>query len=357
MREALRLARKGLGRVSPNPMVGALVVRGDTVLGKGYHREFGGTHAEVNALRDAKGETRGATLYVTLEPCSHHGKTPPCVDLIIERGVSRVVVGTRDPNPLVPGRGIDTLQAHGIQVTTGVLEKACRELNDAFFKFCETGLPFVTLKMVQSLDGRIATKRGDSQWISSRESRRMVHRWRAIHDGVMVGIGTILTDDPSLTVRLVRGRSPHRLIVDSTLRIPRGAKVLVDGKAPTTIVTTDRADSRRIQELESLGVRVLSVDSDPQGRVDLETALRRLATKGMTSILVEGGSRLATSLLEAGLADRLTWIIGPRILGEGKAAVGDLGIEELSQAIRLHIEKMRRIGGDLIVFARLDSRQ
>lgn len=353
MKETIRLARKGLGRVSPNPMVGAMVVRGETVIGKGFHRKFGGPHAEVNALRSVRGEPKCATLYVTLEPCSHHGKTPPCVDLIIEKEIGRVVIGTVDPNPLVAGSAIKILGDHGIQVNVGVLEKECRELNEAYFKYFEAGLPFVTLKMAQSLDGRIATKKGSSRWISSPDSLRLAHRWRAIHDGVMVGINTVLRDDPSLTVRLVKGRNPRRLIVDSKLRTPMKSRVLSDGSASrTTILTTRQADPKQIEKIEALGARILQVDTNPQGQVDLKSALQTLAGEEITSILVEGGARLATSFLRAGLVDKLLVVIGPKIIGKGIEAVGDLRIADVNQALRLSIEKTRRVGDDLIVVAR-----
>jgi len=354
MREALRLARRGLGRVNPNPMVGTLVVKEGKIIGKGYHRKFGGPHAEVNALKNAKQEPKGATLYVTLEPCCHYGKTPPCVDLIIEKEIGRVVAGTVDPNPLVAGRGIRILRNHGIQVTVSVLERECRELNEAYFKYFETGLPFVTLKMAQSLDGRIATRDGSSQWISSSDSLKLAHRWRAIHDSVMVGIDTVLCDDPSLTVRLVKGRNPHRLIVDSKLRIPTKNRVLSDGSASrTTILTTGQADPKRIEKLEALGARVHQVKANSHGQVDLMAALQLLAKQGITSILVEGGAKLATSLLNAGLVDRLLVVIGPKIIGKGIEAVGDLGIADVNQALRLSIEKIRRVGDDLVVVARI----
>jgi diaminohydroxyphosphoribosylaminopyrimidine deaminase/5-amino-6-(5-phosphoribosylamino)uracil reductase len=336
-------------------MVGALVVRGDAIVGQGFHRAFGGPHAEVNALKNVTGEAKGATLYVTLEPCSHHGKTPPCVDFIIEKEIARVVVGTLDPNPLVTGRGVKKLQDHGIQVTVGVLEEKCRELNEAFFKSCETGLPFVTLKIAQSLDGRIATESGNSQWISSPKALKLAHRWRAMHDAIMVGIETVLKDDPSLTVRLVRGRNPRRIVLDSTLRIPERAKVLSDGNASTVILTTRRADPERIKKLQAPGVRILPVDTNPQGGVDLRAAFQILTQEGTRSVLVEGGARLATSLLKARLVDRLLWVIGPKIIGKGIEAVGDLGIGQISEAIQLSIEKTRRVGEDLVITARLRS--
>jgi len=268
-------------------MVGALVVRGERIVGRGYHRDFGGPHAEVNALDDAKGRANGATLYVNLEPCFHYGKTPPCVDLILEKGIGRVVVGTVDPNPAVSGRGIRQLKERGVDVTVGLLEKECRELNEAFFKYHEQGIPLVTLKMAQSLDGRIATANGKSRWMSSPESLKLAHRWRSIHDSIMVGIGTVLSDNPSLTVRMVSGKNPLRLVVDSQLRIPLESKVLSDSDASRTIVvTTDRADPQRIEKIENVGARVLLVETNALGQVDLGLALRKLASQGITSVLV-----------------------------------------------------------------------
>jgi len=354
MKEALRLARKGLGSVSPNPMVGALVVEGDKIIGRGYHKKFGGPHAEVNALESVKGKPKGSTLYVTLEPCSHYGKTPPCVDLIIKKQIRRIVIGAEDPNPLVAGRGIGILTDNGIHVTVGVLKQQCRELNASFFKYHEKGLPYVTLKMAQSLDGRIAAKNGSSQWISSPGSLKLAHRLRARHDGVMVGIDTVITDDPSLTVRLVKGKDPLRLILDSHLRVPLRSKVLSDGNAScTVIVTTHHADTRKIEGVQSLGARVLSVKANPHGQVDLMAALRKFAGEGITSILVEGGAKLSTSLVKAGLVDKLVVVIGPKIIGKGIEALGDLGISEIDDALGLSIEKIRRVGEDLVVVAKM----
>jgi len=356
MRDALRLARKGLGWVSPNPMVGALIVRGGTIIGQGYHRRFGGPHAEVNALRHLTGDLKRATLYVTLEPCCHFGKTPPCVALIIEKQIGHVVVGTIDPNPLVAGKGVKALGDHGIRVRVGVLEKECRELNEVYFKYHEKGIPFITLKIAQSFDGRIATASGNSQWISSPDSLKLAHRWRAIHDGIMVGINTVLSDDPSLTVRLAKGKNPHRLILDSRLRIPLESKVLSDGKASQTLVlTTNRASPDRIQKIQGLGAGVIVVTANPQKQVDLGEALRILANEGLTSILVEGGAGLTTSFLQARLVDKLLVVIGPKIIGKGIEAVGDLSISDINQAIRLSVEKTERVGEDLVFTAKLHS--
>jgi diaminohydroxyphosphoribosylaminopyrimidine deaminase/5-amino-6-(5-phosphoribosylamino)uracil reductase len=335
-------------------MVGAVVVRGDTVIGRGYHKVFGGPHAEVNALEGLADKAKGATLYVTLEPCCHYGKTPPCADLIIKRRVGRVVIGTEDPNPLVAGRGIKILRDHGIIVDIGVLGQECHQLNAPFFKYFEKGLPFVTLKMAQSIDGRIATRQGHSRWISSSGSLRLAHRWRAIHDAVMVGVDTVIADNPSLTVRLVRGKNPLRLVLDSRLRLPLESRILADGHVSRTIVvTTDRADPHQRREIQNRGARVLAVQSNSTGQVDLTAALRRLAGEGITSILVEGGGKLSTAFVKARLVDQIVLVIGSKIIGTGIEAMGDLGISDMNEAVRLSIDKIRRVGDDLIVMARI----
>jgi diaminohydroxyphosphoribosylaminopyrimidine deaminase/5-amino-6-(5-phosphoribosylamino)uracil reductase len=334
-------------------MVGALVVKTEKVLGAGYHKAFGAPHAEVNALGGLGDEAKGATLYVNLEPCSHYGKTPPCIDLIIDKEIGQVVVGTADPNPRVAGRGIQGLRDRGIRVTVGVLEGECRLLNESFFKYWETGLPFITLKMAQSLDGRIATKTGSSRWISSPPTLKLAHRLRARHDAIMVGIHTVLQDNPSLTVRLVKGKNPRRLILDSHMRVPLDSQVLSDGNTGNTILlTTEQADPKRIERLLALGARVHRIKADDRGRVDLFHALQVLAREGITSILVEGGAKLATSFLRSNLADKLVLVIAGKIIGKGTEAIGDLGIARVDEAIRFHIEKVRRLGEDLVVTAR-----
>ncbi|MEE9400354.1 MAG: bifunctional diaminohydroxyphosphoribosylaminopyrimidine deaminase/5-amino-6-(5-phosphoribosylamino)uracil reductase RibD, partial [Dehalococcoidales bacterium] len=226
MKQALKLAAGGLGQTSPNPMVGAVIVKDNRIIGSGYHRRYGGEHAEINALQDAGEPLDGSTLYVTLEPCCHHGKTPPCVDEIIRHRIGRVVIGAVDPNPRVNGRSIELLKRNGIETRVGVLEAECRNLNEAHFKYMSTGIPLVTLKFAQTLDGRIATLTGDSRWISSEKFRRLAHKLRAASDAIMVGIDTVLADDPQLTVRLVKGRNPTRIILDGGLRIPVDSMVV-----------------------------------------------------------------------------------------------------------------------------------
>jgi len=350
MEKALVLARRGSGKTSPNPMVGALVVKEGMILGKGYHRRYGGAHAEVNALRNAKGDVKGASMYVTLEPCCHHGWTPPCVDAILGAGINQVVIGTPDPNPRVNGKGIQILRDHGIHVKVGVLGKHCRELNEAYFKHIQTGIPFVTLKFAQSLNGRIATKTGNSQWISSPETLSLAHKLRSTHDGVLVGIGTVLADDPSLTVRLAKGKNPQRIIVDGRLRIPLKAKILNDEEVDKTIiVATEGANREKAQRLRDLGAEVLWAAKNQRGGVALIDLLKQLGRIGITSVLVEGGAKIITSLLRERLADKIVLVVAPKLIGEGVEAVGNLGIQDLSKTLKISRMKTRRLGADIVI--------
>jgi diaminohydroxyphosphoribosylaminopyrimidine deaminase/5-amino-6-(5-phosphoribosylamino)uracil reductase len=339
--------------VSPNPLVGAVIVKGDRIIGEGYHRRFGGPHAEIEALRRATENVKGATLYVTLEPCCHQGKTPPCTESLIAAGIARVVAGTTDPNPLVARKGIARLRRQGMETTVGVLADDCSRLNERFFTFMKTGLPFVTLKFAQTLDGRIACANGHSRWISSPPSLKFAHRLRAVHDAVLVGAGTVIQDDPLLTVRLIRGRNPLRVVVDSTLRIPHDAGILKDqDSARTIIATTRQADAKKRAERKDKGIEILTVAADKDGRVHLKKLLTELGNRGISSLLVEGGTSLITSVLKERLADRLVAIIAPKIVGTGIDAVGDLGIGKMDGAIMLTDREVYRLGDDLIVDAR-----
>ncbi|MGB9630123.1 MAG: bifunctional diaminohydroxyphosphoribosylaminopyrimidine deaminase/5-amino-6-(5-phosphoribosylamino)uracil reductase RibD, partial [Thermodesulfobacteriota bacterium] len=288
MRRALRLAEKGRGRTSPNPMVGAVLVKMGRVIGEAYHQKAGEPHAEILALKQAGENARGATLYLNLEPCTHYGRTPPCAPSVILSGVRRVVIGMEDPNPLVRGRGVESLKNAGIEVTLGILEKDSQRLNEAFTKYIQTKEPFVILKVASTLDGKIATRSGDSKWISGELSRRWVHRLRNQVDGVVVGIGTILKDDPLLTSRIRGGRDPYRIILDSRLRIPEEARVLKENPAKTILAITELASDEKLARLEGRGVRILRFDSEEE-RVPLRPLLTRLGEMGMMSILVEGG--------------------------------------------------------------------
>jgi len=356
MKLALRLARRGLGQTSPNPMVGAIIVKDGRIIGQGYHHHYGGAHAEVNAIASAQESVNGATLYVTLEPCCHYGKTPPCVEAILQNKIARVVIGALDPNPRVNGRSVQILNQHGIETKVGVLEDACRELNQAHFKLMSTGLPLVSLKFAQTLDGRIATVSGDSRWISGEKFRRLAHKLRATHDAVMVGIDTVLRDNPELTVRLVKGRNPTRVILDSSLRIPLDAEVLKLETAPTIIATTPRADGKKLSRLRQMGVEVLVAREDKSGEVDLRHLLELLGERNISSVLVEGGAGVITSLLRQNLADKVVVAVAPKLMGKGIEAVGELNIREVSQAVKLSFSKIYRLGEDLVIEARLNPR-
>ena len=356
MKQALRLARKGLGKTSPNPMVGAVIVKNGQIIGKGYHHYFGGKHAEVDAIQSAQENITDSTLYVTLEPCCHHGKTPPCVDAIIQHSIGRVVIGTLDPNPQVNGKSIEILKQHGIEVAVGVLEAECRSLNEAYFKHITGSIPLVTVKFAQTVDGRIATRTGSSQWIASPQSRRLAHRLRTANDAIMVGIGTVLADDPELTVRMVRGRNPVRIILDSGLSIPPQAKVLTGQEAaPTIVATTPRADKDKLRRLREMGIEVLVTEPDTAGQVDLGQLLGMLGQRGIASVLVEGGAAVITSLLRLKLVDKLVIITAPKIMGKGVEAVGELNISDINQALKLTFNRVYRRGEDVIIEARLES--
>ena len=353
MNRALQLARRGAGKVNPNPMVGAVIVQEGNVIGEGYHRKLGGPHAEVNAINTASGSTRGATLYVNLEPCCHWGKTPPCVEAVIAAEIKRAVIGTVDPNPAVKGKGIEILREHAVEVTTGILEQEARRLNEAYFKYVETGLPFVTVKYAQSLDGRIATVRGDARWISSQKSRTLGHRLRAVHDAIMIGIETVLADDPQLTVRLVKGQDPLRVILDSRLRIPLNAQVLrQDGNV--LIATTDLYDRQKYEEIRKRGAEICVMPRSADGRrVELDALLQHLAARSITSILVEGGREVIAAVVNKTLVDRMVIITAPIILGQGVEAIGDLEISTIERAIRPSSRTVRRLGSDVVYDLRL----
>jgi diaminohydroxyphosphoribosylaminopyrimidine deaminase/5-amino-6-(5-phosphoribosylamino)uracil reductase len=351
MKRALELARRGLGRTSPSPLVGAVIVREERVIGEGYSHRYGGDHAEVNALRKAQEEAKDATIYITMEPCSRYErKVPSCLGTIVRSGVKRVVLGTIDPHPAVNGRGVQFLNRSGIETKTGVLEEDCRRLNQTYFKYIQRGIPFVTLKFAQTLDGRIATATGSSQWISSSASLKLAHRLRSTHDAILVGIGTLLKDNPKLTVRLIRGRSPVRVVADSKLRIPLDSKVLQEPHvAPTIIATTPGVNEKKKASLKNRGIEVMEVPADGQGRIDLREMLSRIGTRGISSVLVEGGSQIITSILSRGLADKIVVTVAPKILGEGIEAVGNLGISEIAGSVQLSHVRVYKKGPDLII--------
>jgi len=352
MRMALRLAGKARGRTSPNPMVGAIVVKNGKVLSRGYHRKAGEPHAEAVALAKAGKAAKGATLYVTLEPCSHTNKrTPPCTPLVMQSGVKRVVVAMIDPNPHVSGGGIKALRKAGIEVLTGVLEADAKKLNEAFIKHVTTGMPFVTLKIAQTLDDLEATAAGESKWITGEEARKEGHRLRDRHDAILVGINTVLKDDPSLTTRVPRGRDPLRIIVDSKLRVPLIAKVLTQrSTAKTFIATLDSMPKDRLDKLLDAGAEILIV-KEKSGQVDLKHLMRMLGSFGITSILIEGGSTVNASALRSGIVDKVVVFAAPLLMtgADSLCSIGGKSPARLSNAVRLHRVTSQWVGQDLMV--------
>lgn len=350
---ALELAAKGVGRTSPNPAVGAVIVRHGRVLGEGFHRRAGLPHAEIEALRQVSGTARGATLYVTLEPCSHYGRTPPCAEALVAAGLTRVVVGMVDPNPLVRGRGIRRLRRAGIEVKTGVLQDACVRLNEDFICFIRTGKPFVTVKLAASLDGRIATASGDSQWISSEQSRRFVHELRNRVDAVLVGAETVRTDNPQLTCRLRGGRDPVRVIVDGRLTLDPQARVCTQpSKAATLVFTTEaQAHGAKAAALTQHGVEVIGLE-DTDHRIALSPLLKVLGQRGMKSVLIEGGGQIVASALREKVVDKVVFFYAPLLLGsEGRAMIGPLNVDRVALGYTLHPLEVARSGTDMMVSA------
>ena len=364
MTEALRLARLGGAWVSPNPRVGAVVVRDGRIVGRGWHKEYGGPHAEIFALEEAGEQARGAVLYTTLEPCNHTGKTPPCVQAILAAAIKKVVLGARDSNPLAAG-GAAALIAAGVEVIDGVLAAECRALNAPFFKTIQTGLPLISLKWAMSLDGKIATPGGHSKWITSEESRAAAHRLRARHDAVLIGIGTLLVDSPQLTCRISSPasaslpgtgvmpalRQPQRIILDSSARTPLDAPLWdAPGGGPVTIVCSASTPRERVDALRARGARIVEAPGDTAG-LDVREALQSLAKLRIQSILVEGGARVLGSFVDARVADRAFIFIAPKIIGGagGLSAVGGRGVAGVADALRLHSLHVTPIGTDVLV--------
>ncbi len=402
MKRALELAKNGEGRTAPNPLVGAVIVKDGQIIGEGWHASYGGAHAEIMAFQSLKASAEGATLYVTLEPCSHFGKTPPCVDAIIAHKITKVVVAMLDPNPLVSGRGVQKLTEHGITVKTGILESESADLNEPFLKFITTGCPLIVVKTAMTLDGKLASSTGDSKWISNAASRQLVHKMRNKYSGIMVGIGTVLADNPSLTTRLVmniedvaadtiqqaylspmniedvavdtiqqaylspmniedvaadtvhKASDPHRIIVDTHARTPLDAKVLnlPDSKAMTIIATTNLAPLENRLALEAKGATVLTLPSK-DGHVDLKTLIKKLGEMHIDSVLVEGGSELNFSLFNEQLVDRVFSFIAPKIIGgrNAKTPVAGEGIALMRDAIQLENVKVSMIESDILIEA------
>lgn len=355
--ECVRLARRGEGYVSPNPLVGCVIVKDGRVVGRGYHKKFGEAHAEINALREAGRKARGATLYVNLEPCSHHGKTPPCTDAIVASGIRRVVVGMIDPNPLVKGRGVRSLVSAGMKVQVGTLADECRTLNEFFVKKVTTGLPFVTLKVAQTLDGKIALPNQRSQCVTSEESRKHVHQLRSEYDAVLIGANTAMLDDPRLTVRLVEGRNPKRILLDGNLSTPLSARLFSDAVRSRTIVVVQQDGNEGVERkkriLERRGVEIVEIKGNRAGTIDLRKVLKSLADHDILSVLLEGGQRVFTQFLEEGVVDRLLIFIAPKVYGcEGVPAFG-----KVRHAFKFSSGSVEKIGEDLLVQCDVQKRR
>lgn len=352
MRAALGLARRGLGNVWPNPAVGCVIVKEGRVVGRGWTQPGGRPHAESQALARAGEAARGATAYVSLEPCCHWGKTPPCADALIAAGISRVVAAINDPDPRVAGSGLARLREVGVSVETGLSAVAAAELNAGFFQRVRTGRPLVSLKLAASLDGRIAARSGESRWITGERARERAHLLRAEHDAIMVGSGTVVADDPQLTCRLpgLAHRSPVRIAVDSQLHIPATARLVAEARQQSTwVVMTGSADPKRQAAFRAAGVELIAADTDSLGRVDLSAALGLLGARGLTRLLVEGGGRLAAALLRAGLVDRLIWMGAPVLIGgDGIPAIANLGLDGLADAPRFEHIATEVVGGDVV---------
>ncbi len=352
MNDALELAARARGRTSPNPMVGALVVREGEIVGRGFHAKAGEAHAEVNALREAGDRSRGATLYCTLEPCCHHGRTPPCSQAVIGAGIKRAVIAMQDPNPKVAGKGIAELCLAGMQVEVGCMEREARRLNEHFIVYHTLGRPFVTIKWAMTLDGRTSTDSGDSKWISGVFSRRLVHHHRYLHDAVLVGAETIRRDDPILNVRLelYDGPQPKRIVLDPKLSISPDAKLLTEkGGGEVIIVTSGSAPLEKRARIEQLGGRVVEVAADPDGNIELKALMSFLHTEKLLSIFAEGGRRIHTSLLRGGYCDKIVAFIAPKLIGGSGAhnPLLDLGIGTMDQSIQILNSHWTPIGNDI----------
>jgi diaminohydroxyphosphoribosylaminopyrimidine deaminase/5-amino-6-(5-phosphoribosylamino)uracil reductase len=360
MQRAYNLAKKGIGRVNPNPLVGAVIVRDDKIIGEGFHEFFGGPHAEVNAFRSARENVEGATMYVTLEPCSHYGKTPPCAEAIVKNKIAKVVIGMLDPNPLVAGKGVKILEENGIEVEYGFLCEELSEMNRVFLKYIQNREPYVVLKTAMTLDGKIASYTGDSRWVSNQLSRYRVHELRNELSAIMVGVNTVIADDPMLTTRLEgkKGRNPIRIVVDSKARIPLQSKILNStDEAKTIVALTDQADAEKIKQIESLGNMVLILKSR-NGRVDLVDLMGKLGGEGIDGILLEGGASLNFSALESGIVDEVISFIAPKIIGgaNAKSPVGGQGIELMKDAIELEDIELCQLGNDLMMRGKIGKK-
>lgn len=353
MQRCFTLARIGTGYVSPNPMVGCVIVKKGKIVGEGFHEKFGAPHAEIMALLHAGEKARNSTMYVNLEPCAHYGKTPPCAHAVAKSGIKRVVIATKDPNPLINGKGIAILKKEGIHVEVGLLKKEAESLNEKFFKFMKTRMPFVAVKLAQTLDGRIADIKGDSKWITSEKSREFVHKLRSEYDAVLIGANTAFKDNPLLTVRLAKGRNPVRVIIDGRLSLPSSLKVFNTYQAPTWVVTSSRIFKKKfkkVEELSSKGVRVFNVSSK-SGKINPKSILRIFTEEGISSVLIEGGADTVNSFIENSLVDKIYLFTSPKIIGDGLCALSIDKPKLIKSPIKLEFIRTSTIANDIFVEA------
>lgn len=350
MKRAIQLAKKGQGFTNPNPMVGAVIVKDGRIIGEGYHKKYKELHAERNAIASLKEDAKGSTMYVTLEPCCHYGKTPPCTEAIIENGISKVVIGSRDPNPLVAGKGVKILKEHGIEVVCDFLKEECDKLNPVFFHYIITKKPYVTMKYAMTCDGKIATKNNDSKWITGENSRNEVHKMRHNNMGIVAGIGTVLADNPMLNVRIEGLKSPIRIICDSNLRIPMESEIVKTANKYKTIIAYVNGDSDKINALEKEGF-ILQKFSSKDGKVDLNELMQYLGEQNIDSIFVEGGANLNDSFMREGLVNRLEVFVAPKVFGgaDARSPIEGMGVDFVSEAKEFSLENVRRIDEDILL--------
>lgn len=358
MRRAIELAQKARGWTNPNPLVGAVIVKNDRIIGEGYHERYGELHAERNAFKNLTESAEGATLYVTLEPCCHTGKQPPCTEAIIENKINRVVIGSRDPNALVSGKGVKQLREAGVEVVEDFMKEECDKLNPIFFYYIKEKKPYIALKFAMTLDGKIATSNGDSQWITGEKAREHVHNLRNDYKAILVGIGTVLADDSMLNSRIKNASQPVRIVVDSNLRIPLDSQIVKTANSLTTIVATlPNNDQNKKKKLESHGIIILELGSDTTGKVSLEELITKLGEIGIDSVLVEGGGEINESFLQTDTVNHVYAYIAPKLIGgmEAKTPIEGNGIKALSNAKLLELENVLKLGDDLLLEYNVNS--
>lgn len=350
MERAIQLAKLGRGHTNPNPIVGAVIVKDDKIIGEGYHQYYGGLHAERNAFANCTEQPSGADLYVTLEPCCHHGKTPPCTDIIIEKNIKRVFIGSDDPNILVAGKGIEQLKQHGIEVHTGILKQKCDSLNTIFFHYIKTKQPYVVMKYAMTADGKIATYTGDSKWITGEKAREQVHYMRNALSGIMVGIGTVLADNPLLNCRIEGGKNPTRIICDSTLKIPMDSQIVQTANQIDTIIAFAQKKEQKQIELQNAGIKLLYLPNE-QNKVDLKALMTELGKQQIDSVLLEGGGTLNECALQSGIVNRVEVYIAPKLFGgsNAKSPVEGKGIALAKNAYGLCLDNIQKIGDDILL--------